>query len=132
MNVDAMISPDAPPSARACGFALLGAFASTVLGPPGASAVAAREDPSLVAALAGGLASDVRAERASARRAIRRAVGDEAADASPWSELVAVAHASEDYASHLVDAARAHFDVLHPPAAMTSSTLSDWTFPVPS
>lgn len=130
-GTSAMISPDAPPSARACGFALLGAFASTVLGPPGASAVAAREDPSLVAALAGGLASDVRAERASARRAIRRAVGDEAADASPWSELVAVAHASEDYASHLVDAARAHFDVLHPPAAMTSSTLSDWTFPVP-
>ena len=67
-GTSAMISPDAPPSARACGFALLGAFASTVLGPPGASAVAAREDPSLVAALAGGLASDVRAERASATR----------------------------------------------------------------
>ena len=129
----AMISPDAPPSARACGFALLGALASSVLGPPGAAASAAREDPSLVAALAGGLASDVRAEREAARRAIRRAVGDDAAESSPWSELVAVAHASEDYASHLVDAARAHFDVLHPPAASTRSEPlpDDWTFPVP-
>lgn len=91
-----------------------------------------RTDDDLLDALACGLAAEDATERRAALAALRHCVGPVAADAAPWLEFVAVYTSLEDFAAHLVGAAWAHLETLHPQARQMSEPPKPMPTPPPT
>jgi hypothetical protein len=88
-----------------------------------------RTDEKMLEALTHGLASDDLTERKAALAALTHCVGPAAADSTPWLEFIAMYNSLEDFAAHLVGAAWAHLETLHP-AASTIPSSQHWDLPV--